>query len=102
MTKLGEKIIQGLKEAIAYAKAEARPSVSKSDDARLDAMTDEEITAAALSDPDAQPLRTRWRSSGGVCRRPVSSAGRCISPRRSSPPGTGLRSAHCAIGASSS
>ena len=24
--------------------------------ARLDAMTDEEVTAAALSDPDAQPL----------------------------------------------
>jgi hypothetical protein len=33
-----------------------RPSVSKTDDAVLDAMTDEEITAAALSDPDAQPL----------------------------------------------
>jgi putative transcriptional regulator len=28
----------------------------KTDWARLDAMTDEEIMAAALSDPDAQPL----------------------------------------------
>jgi putative transcriptional regulator len=28
----------------------------KSDWARLDAMTDEEVVAAALSDPDAQPL----------------------------------------------
>jgi len=33
-----------------------RPSVGQSDWARVDAMTDEEITAAALSDPDAQPL----------------------------------------------
>jgi len=34
----------------------ARPSARSSDWARLDAMTDEEITAAAMSDPDAQPL----------------------------------------------
>ncbi|HEY5048412.1 MAG TPA: helix-turn-helix domain-containing protein [Rhizomicrobium sp.] len=33
-----------------------RPSVGESDWARVDAMTDEEIHAAALSDPDAQPL----------------------------------------------
>lgn len=33
-----------------------RPSVSKTDWAKFDAMTDEEVTAAALSDPDAQPL----------------------------------------------
>jgi len=33
-----------------------RPSVGQSDWARVDAMTDEEIPAAALSDPDAQPL----------------------------------------------
>lgn len=33
-----------------------RPSVGQSDWARVDAMTDEEITAAAMSDPDAQPL----------------------------------------------
>ncbi len=33
-----------------------RPSVGSSDWARVDAMTDEEVTAAALSDPDAQPL----------------------------------------------
>ena len=33
-----------------------RPSVSKTDWARVDAMTEEEIIAAALSDPDAQPL----------------------------------------------
>jgi putative transcriptional regulator len=32
------------------------PPVSKTDWARLDAMTDEEVIAAALSDPDAQPL----------------------------------------------
>ena len=32
------------------------PPVSKTDWARLDAMTDEEGIAAALSDPDAQPL----------------------------------------------
>jgi putative transcriptional regulator len=34
---------------------EAPPS-GKTDWAKLDAMTDEEVTAAALSDPDAQPL----------------------------------------------
>jgi putative transcriptional regulator len=34
---------------------EAPPS-GKTDWARLDAMTDEEVMAAALSDPDAQPL----------------------------------------------
>jgi putative transcriptional regulator len=34
---------------------EAPPS-GRTDWARLDAMTDEEVTAAALSDPDAQPL----------------------------------------------
>jgi len=33
-----------------------RPSVSKTDWARVDAMTEEQIMAAALSDPDAQPL----------------------------------------------
>jgi putative transcriptional regulator len=32
------------------------PPPGKTDWARLDAMTDEEVTAAALSDPDAQPL----------------------------------------------
>ena len=33
-----------------------RPSVDKTDWERLAAITDEEVTAAALSDPDAQPL----------------------------------------------
>ena len=33
-----------------------RPSVDHTDWARVAAMTDEEIMAAALSDPDAQPL----------------------------------------------
>ena len=33
-----------------------RPSVDKTDWARVDAMTDDEVMAAALSDPDAQPL----------------------------------------------
>ena len=33
-----------------------RPSVGTTDWARLDAMTDEEVEAAALADPDAQPL----------------------------------------------
>jgi len=33
-----------------------RPSVDKTDWARLKAMTEEEVMAAALSDPDAQPL----------------------------------------------
>jgi putative transcriptional regulator len=32
------------------------PPVGKTDWARLDAMTDEEVIAAALSGPDAQPL----------------------------------------------
>jgi putative transcriptional regulator len=36
---------------------EPRP-VGKTDWARLDAMTDEEVVAAALSDPDAQPMKT--------------------------------------------
>ena len=45
-----------------------RPSVGKSDWQRVDAMTDEEVTAAALADPDAQPLtdetaKTRKRLS---------------------------------------
>jgi putative transcriptional regulator len=33
-----------------------QPSVSDTDWARVDAMTEEEVMAAALSDPDAQPL----------------------------------------------
>ena len=33
-----------------------RPSVGNTDWARVDAMTDEEVHAAALSDPDALPL----------------------------------------------
>jgi putative transcriptional regulator len=33
-----------------------QPSVGKTDWARLNAMTEEEIMTAALSDPDAQPL----------------------------------------------
>ncbi|MDR3526892.1 MAG: hypothetical protein P4L57_06395 [Rhizomicrobium sp.] len=33
-----------------------RPSVDKTDWERLKAMTEEEVMAAALSDPDAQPL----------------------------------------------
>jgi putative transcriptional regulator len=33
-----------------------KPFEDKTDWARLRAMTDEEVTAAALSDPDAQPL----------------------------------------------
>jgi putative transcriptional regulator len=33
-----------------------RPMEDKTDWARLRAMTDEEVTAAALSDPDAQPM----------------------------------------------
>ena len=36
-----------------------RPPKGETDWARLDAMTDEEVTAAALSDPDAQPLGAR-------------------------------------------
>jgi len=32
------------------------PPPSKSDWARVDAMTDDDVIAAALSDPDAQPL----------------------------------------------
>jgi putative transcriptional regulator len=44
-----------------------RPSVDKTDWAAVAAMTEEEIMAAALSDPDAQPypegvpLRNAWR-----------------------------------------
>jgi hypothetical protein len=38
---------------------DAAVSVGKSDWTRVDSMTDEEITAAALSDPDAQPRRRR-------------------------------------------
>ena len=34
----------------------AKPLVDKTDWARLRAMTDEEVTAAAMSDPDAQPM----------------------------------------------
>jgi len=37
-------------------KAGEAPPRGKTDWARLDAMSDEEVTAAALSDPDAQPL----------------------------------------------
>ena len=37
-------------------KAGEDPPRGKTDWARLDAMSDEEVTAAALSDPDAQPL----------------------------------------------
>lgn len=33
-----------------------RPLIDNTDWARVDAMTDEEVLAAALSDPDAQPL----------------------------------------------
>ena len=33
-----------------------QPLTEKTDWARVDAMTDEEVTAAALADPDAQPL----------------------------------------------
>jgi putative transcriptional regulator len=33
------------------------PSRGDTDWARLDAMTDDEVLAAALADPDAQPLR---------------------------------------------
>ena len=39
--------------------------------ARLDAMTDEEVVAAALSDPDAQPLTpgNSWPDAPGVARK---------------------------------
>lgn len=39
-----------------------RPLVGKTDWARLDAMTDDEITAAALADPDARPLTDAERA----------------------------------------
>ncbi len=38
------------------------PSRGDTDWARLDAMTDEEVAAAALSDPDAQPLTSEQLS----------------------------------------
>lgn len=37
-----------------------RPLPDKTDWSRVDALTDEEITAAALADPDAQPLPEDW------------------------------------------
>lgn len=40
----------------ARLKPRAKPAASKTDWSRFDAMTDEEVEAAALSDPDAQPL----------------------------------------------
>jgi putative transcriptional regulator len=40
----------------ALAGGATRPSVDRTDWARLDTMTDEEITAAALADPDNPPL----------------------------------------------
>jgi putative transcriptional regulator len=40
---------------VAVKPGEAAPP-SKTDWARLDAMTDEEVSAAALADPDARPL----------------------------------------------
>jgi hypothetical protein len=48
-----------------------RPSVSSTDWAKFDAMTDEEVTAAALSDPDAQPLTEAQlgRMKHGTCQR---------------------------------
>ena len=47
------------------------PPRGETDWARVNAMTDEEVLAAALSDPDAQPLgpnRTAFRKIGTVAR----------------------------------
>lgn len=37
-----------------------KPPPVKTDWARVDAMTDEEVRAAAESDPDAQPVSAEW------------------------------------------
>ncbi len=37
-----------------------KPSPTKTDWARVDAMTDEEITEAAKADPGAQPVSAEW------------------------------------------
>ena len=41
-------------KVVRYSRDKLPPD--KTDWARIDAMTDEEVVAAALSDPDAQPL----------------------------------------------
>jgi uncharacterized protein (DUF4415 family) len=50
-----------------------KPEESKTDWARLDAMTDEEITAAALDDPDAQPLDDEFWRTARVLQAPIAS-----------------------------
>jgi hypothetical protein len=41
-------------------KPSLREAALKTDWARVDAMTDAEVTAAAKSDPDAQPVPASW------------------------------------------
>jgi putative transcriptional regulator len=48
--------MKGASTTKAKDRAKVRPARSKTDWSRVDAMTDEEVLAAALSDPDAQPL----------------------------------------------
>jgi hypothetical protein len=49
-----------------------RPFAEKTDWGRLRAMTDEEVTTAALADPDALPLAT--------CANPLALAGETVRP----------------------
>jgi len=45
---------KGTSKVVRYSRNNLPPD--KTDWARIDAMTDEEVMSAALSDPDAQPL----------------------------------------------
>jgi uncharacterized protein (DUF4415 family) len=47
------------------------PRVGRSDWARVDAMSDEEITENALSDPDAQPLDDEFWRTARILRPPA-------------------------------
>ena len=52
-----------------------RPLEDKTDWARLRAMTDEEVTAAAKSDPDARPMTPSNSVPPAGCRAPKHCAG---------------------------
>ena len=91
----------GTSKVVRYSRENLPPD--KTNWARIDAMTDEEVVAAALSDPDAQPLtpeqwamrrvsRVRnersWRSSAMGRGRRIIAATRwrlCTRPRSVSP-----------------
>jgi hypothetical protein len=75
-----------------------RPLPDRTDWSRVDAMTEEEVHAAAMADHDARPMTPEEMAKAKQVRVSEPCAARLVSLKRNSRRGITVRSARCGIG----